>query len=617
MRGNMGQIPPRHHPFPEEYYAFLDLSLNSVLLETSRVDDENFRSLLFLNPIAMLVIHEPREMDALLEQIEEYLHAGFHVAGYFTYESGYAFEHIAQLKPSPSPLARLGVYRAPLVFDHRDGAIDNHAAPPSSNKNPSFSLTRPQLATTEDEYRYKIARIREYIRQGHTYQINFTTKFLAGFEGSPLAFYQSLKQKQRVAFGGILTFGDETIVCLSPELFFRKSGDTIITRPMKGTIRRGKTLLEDRLVMEALASDPKNRAENVMIVDLLRNDLGRIATMGSVNVTNLFSVERYETLCQMTSDVSARIHPGTSWKELFRAIFPSGSVTGAPKIRSMQIIHELEAARRGVYTGAIGYFSPDGDAVFNVAIRTAVIRDGKCEMGVGSGIVWDSDPDAEFAECKLKGEFLTTEPFSFDLTESLLWDNGFPLLPLHIARLSDSAAYFDFPFDAILIQRELQNAVQHLPDGIRHKVRLTLSATGGIHVTCEILQSVDGTRFVALAPVRVNSADRFLYHKTTHRGLFEEYRHKATEQGLEDYLFLNERNEISEGTWNTLVIRKGSTFYTPPMECGVLPGVYRAHLLATRRDLESAVITAGDLSLADGLFLCNAVRGLREVTFRP
>lgn len=609
------------HDLPPECYALLEGRDNAVLLETSRYDAENYRSLLFLDPVETLSVDAVDGVPALLEGVERQLGRGRYVAGYLGYECGYCFERIAP-PPVTGPLAWFGVYPAPIVFNHLRGMFEGGTAPPAAPRREArddgHAISGLRLAMPAGEYGRTIEAIKAHIRAGNTYQINFTTRYAFDFRGSALSLYLALKRGQRVSYGAFIRAGARTVVSLSPELFFRRSGETVVTRPMKGTARRGRTPEEDRANRDWLGRDVKNRAENVMIVDLLRNDLGRISEIGSVTVRDLFAVEKYHTLFQMISTVEGRLKPGVTYGELFRSLFPSGSVTGAPKIRSMQIIRELEAGGRGIYTGSIGYFSPAREAVFNVAIRTVVIEGARGEMGVGSGVVWDSDPDDEYRECELKGAFLSGAHDEFGLIETLLWDDGYPLLRYHMRRITESAEYFDYPCDPEGLGLALAAASRGFVRGTRYRMRLVLDRRGRPSVeSAAIEERAERLPRVALSAVRTDSADRFLYHKTTRRPLYDQIHQAGVAAGFADVIFMNERGEVTEGAISNVFIRRGGKLLTPPVRCGLLPGVYRQHLLETRADVAEAVLTLDDLLAADAVYISNAVRGLREVEVSP
>jgi para-aminobenzoate synthetase/4-amino-4-deoxychorismate lyase len=608
-----------------------------VFLETSKTSAEERRSLLFTKPRVLLEFSADQDPASFFGQAQGYLDQGYFLAGWFAYEFGYALEPV--LRPflaslGNRPLARLGVYRDPLVID-QSSPWPGHTPPLPFSDAPSQPFGQYQIANLapslpETEYRQTMARIKEYIVAGDTYQVNYTIKLNFDFAGSPEALYRALRRNQPVSYGAYLHLGDERILSLSPELFFRKNGQSLQVRPMKGTAGRGRTVGEDEVIAAALQADPKNRSENVMIVDLLRNDLGRLCTLGGVEPTSLFSVETYATLHQMTSTITGRIADHVGLAELFKALFPCGSVTGAPKIRTMEIIHELEREPRGVYTGAIGYLSPTGDAVFNVPIRTVVLNNGRGEMGIGSGIVHDSGPEAEWQECLLKGRFLSKPRPAFQLIETILWQRatGFWLLDRHLARLASSARYFDFPLNPEELEQQLvSDSRSWQAEAIR--VRILLHQDGRLEISaspCDPPRALDldlspaRTTGIALPKITVShtstdSSWPFLYHKTTRRELYTAERQKAVDKGYYEVLFTNERGEITEGSISNIMIRQGKKFFTPPLGCGLLAGIGREHLLARHpRVLSEKVLRLEDLAAADAIYLVNSVRGIVQVS---
>ena len=606
-----------NHEFPESYYHLIESKDNVVFLETSKFDDDNYRSYLFIDPVKTLSIYKIEEVMNLLDSIEQYLKEGYYISGYFGYECGFAFEKIADIPPSQQPIAFFGVYKQPLIFNHRNGEFVNNRSEYSQKPFTSspLRLASPSLEITKEYYIKNLEMIRTQIKTGNTYQINFTSRYLFDVNRSPFSFYQHLKKKQRISYGAFIKSGGINILSLSPELFFRLHDNKITAKPMKGTTRRGKTNEEDAELAHKLQNDNKNRSENIMIVDLLRNDLGRICETGSVITEKLCSIEKYETLFQMTSTVSGQVKPNTSSSDIIKNIFPSGSVTGAPKIRSMQIIHELEQRQRGVYTGAIGFFSPDHEAVFNVAIRTIVINGTEAEMGVGSGIVYDSIPEEEYAECKLKADFLTSDtPEEFHLIETMLWDNGYPFLDRHLKRLTDSARYFDFFFDSKKCRDKLEQTGRSLSKGKRYKIRLLLERNGTI--TTEYSE-ISGTELqsperIMISTIKMNSEASFLYHKTSNRKIYNDEYERVRIKECSDILFVNQKNEITECSRNNILIKKRDAFFTPPVSCGLLNGIYRQHLLQTRTDIMERILTLDELRTADAIYICNAVRGLRK-----
>lgn len=595
----------------------------SVLLQTARTDAENRKSLLFTNPAAVLHAQRLEEIAGVFAGIEQALRSGRYVAGFLSYEAGYHFD-AASLRSAerlrsaeiPSfghpggddlPLAWFGVYETPVEQDELANPQDE------AEWGSAEAAGEAAVAVSLEEYTERIGRIQRYIEAGDLYQANFTMEVRLPWSGDARGLFERMLGNQPVAYGALVNTGNMQIVSASPELFFRKRGDRVTVRPMKGTARRGRNLAEDAERVAWLAADEKNRAENVMIVDLLRNDLGRICRTGSVEVTELFAIERYPDLLQMTSTVEGELRTETSWYEVFRALFPCGSITGAPKIRTMQVIRELEDGPREIGCGAIGYFDPDGGAVFSVAIRTAVLKDGEARMRVGSGITWDSDAASEYAECLLKAQFLTRTSERFELIETMLWSDGYFLLDLHLERLRDSATYFDFRCEVDDVRAKLIAAAASFPRGSRQRVRLLLSRAGRISITSQPLELMPRTIALMIADARVDSSDRFLRHKTTRRAVYDTALKQARALGFDDALFLNERGEVTECAVHNVVIAKGGRWRTPALDCGVLPGVYRRYLRSAHPEVEEALLTLEDVVSADRVYVFNSVRGLRRV----
>ncbi len=603
---------------PARYHSLVASNPGSILLQTSRFDAENYRSYLFARPARTL-----SASSALFDEIEQALAGGAYVAGFFAYECGENLKGVGRcgLQNTNTPLAWFGVYSNAFVFDHRTGEFEGKPpdellaenAPPGQ----SFEIRNLRFGLTKKTYAKKIAAIHEYIRSGDTYQVNFTDKLRFDFSGAPEAMFRALLESQPVQYSAFLHGENWHILSFSPELFFRLNDRRIVTRPMKGTARRGADIAEDETIAHGLQNDIKNRSENVMIVDLLRNDLGRICEYGSVRVDRLFAVEKYETLFQMTSQVSGALRPGLRYSDIFGSLFPCGSVTGAPKHRTIEIIRELERGPRGVYSGAIGYFSPAREAVFNVPIRTVVLEKNCGTMGVGSGILIDSPVEDEFRECLLKSEFLTRREKPFQLLESILWNDGYSLLPLHLERMQSSATYFGFNFGRETIVAALEDAGKQLAPGVRTKVRVLLERSGAVKVTHAPVEEQAGTGRIMVSSIRVASSDRFLRHKTTCRQLYDRQYEQALRRGYEEVLFLNERGEVTEGAISNVFIEKESQWFTPPVACGLLPGTYRRHLLETKAAAAERTLHLGDLASADAVYTCNAVRGCRKVTFVP
>lgn len=570
-------------------------------------------SLLFAGPEDIVSAVTPAEVPQAIARLEAAVASGLHAAGFFSYELGYVLEpKLARLMPAERtvPLIWFGLYRAPRAMTENE--VDRWLA--THTRSGTYQFTDVTRAWDRDTYVERFRNVQEKIRAGDIYQLNLTFKARFRLAGSPLTFYRDLRQRQRVAYGAIVDTGEVTVLSASPELFIAQEGRLVLTRPMKGTAPRGATPEADAEARRILASDTKQRAENLMIVDLMRNDLGRIAEIGSVSVPDLFTVETFRTLHQMTSGVEATLKEDVGLLELLEAIFPPGSVIGAPKIRAMELIAGYETEPRGVYCGAIGTLSPDRKALFNVAIRTPVIfRDGSGEMGIGSGVVYDSEGEKEYAECLLKMKFLTDPPRSFELIETLLHDGerGYWLLDRHIARLAASARYFNFAFDEKAVRSALDaEAGKHR--GERLRVRLLLAENGTIAVTSTPMPAAaPGTVMrYAISDTRVDSRDVFLFHKTTRRDLYDqEWKLYADTRGSDEVLYLNERAELAEGSRTNIFVEKEGRLYTPPLASGLLPGVLREDLIQAGKAFEK-VLTLEDLESADAVYLGNSVRGL-------
>ncbi len=580
----------------------------SVFLETAKLDSKNQKTFLFQEPQSIIEANALSDVHTAFERIEDAHRGGKWLAGYIGYEAGFAFEKKLHDLPVPTslPLLWFGEYDAPILnpsiqFTHMRGVAERVA----------FNVSR-------EDYAKAIAKILAYIESGDVYQVNLTGKLTFDFQGDAVELYEALREKQSVAYAAFVNLGKQFLLSFSPELFFRINNGIIESKPMKGTAPRGRTTAEDEAIATWLKADEKNRAENLMILDLIRNDFGRICKTGSISVPSLFEIERFETLFQMTSTVRGELKDGMTFKEIFGAIFPCGSITGAPKIRAMQIISELEAEPRGVYTGAIGFISPKKEACFSVAIRTLIVeqQDVKSlvgEMGIGSGVTIDSDSQTEYDECLLKANFLTKPTEDFALIESIKFHGHYCLLEKHLARLKDSAAYFDFKFDEQALCDALTQYAKQLDKKTPYKVRMKLAKSGKVEVSHERIEPMQGIGKVAIAKVRTNSTDKFFYHKTTKRQIYDEATKLARQLGLADFIFLNERGEVSEGAISTVFVEKRGRLYTPPISSGILAGVYRLYVLETDSNAMERVLHLEDLKEAERIWICNAVRGMREV----
>ena len=582
----------------------------SVLLDNAR--EGRGHASLYESPRKIIRADAPREVSGALDEMEAARARGAHLAGFFSYELGYALEpRFAKMMPEGRrvPLLWFGVFDQ--VQSLEGGEIEDYL---NASPNGGYRLSEPELTMSASDYGARFDKVKNYITAGDIYQINLTLKARFKLTGDPAALYRDLRRKQPVSYGALLRTEDFTVISASPELFLDIAENRIVTRPMKGTAGRGLTSEQDIERGQWLTTDEKSRAENLMIVDLMRNDLARVARTGSVRVSDLFTIETYETLHQMTSGVEARLNPGTDIAKLIESIFPPGSVTGAPKVRAMEIIRELESEPRGVYTGALGVFSPGGEARFNVAIRTLTLfADGAAEIGIGSGVVHDSRMQDEYDECLLKMRFLTDPVREFQLIETLAYDpaEGYVLLARHLDRLEASSRYFRFAFTRDTAIEALEKNADALREG-RHRVRLLLFKDGRIEIANTVLPaSSEMSKMVyVISKHRVESADPFLYHKTTMRKLFDgEWAAMHERFGTDEVVFLNERGEVTEGSRTNIFARIGGKLLTPPLTSGLLPGTLRADMLA-RGDAEEGVLARQDLARAEAVYLGNSVRGL-------
>lgn len=607
---------------------------NAVLLETARPDRTNDRTYIFLHPRTILQARTLDEVNQCLDAVEKALKQKMYVAGYLAYEAGYAFEESLKMETRVAvPLAWFGVYDRPVCINTTSGLIESGRSLlkgiPSSIRRPAGTLSpalSPSPSVTEVEYRRAFQSIQTLIQEGDTYQVNYTFKVRFPMVRDVPAFYERLRNSQRVAYSAWLNIGDQTILSFSPELFFQRKGSRLILKPMKGTSPRGRTTEEDRALTEALMRSEKDLAENLMIVDLLRNDAGRVARAGSVAVPKLFEVEHYKTVLQATSTIKARLRKDVRTPELIRSLFPSGSVTGAPKIRTMQIIRDLESEPRGIYTGGIGMFSPDNEARFNVAIRTVVLdrKQKTGEMGIGSGITAGSTAELEYEECLLKAKFLTRPSREFRLFETMKWERnrGWSLLPYHLRRLKDSSQYFGFSYRRSVIVSELKALERTFSTvGKNHqsmRVKLLLDRSGKVEFQYAPLADLPAVLKTGLADQPTDSRDAAYFHKTTWRPLYDEAMKEAAKRGWFDVVFHNERGEITEGARSNIILRKGNRYITPALSCGVLKGTYRSFLMNRKTILlEEGIVHPEELFGADEVFLCNALRGMMKVEIQP
>jgi len=615
-----------------------------VFLDTSRSDRENTRSFLFVEPVARKICRIGDDLEEYLQGLQRVLDKGYYLAGWVGYEFGAILEGKIDIRArlcgdTCGVIADFGVFGKPFSYNHCTGENNLPLYQGSETMPGGYEVTGIRLNMDEEEYLQALEKVQYYIEAGDTYQVNYTLKLFFDFQGSAERFYLDLRRNQSVAYGAYIRRGDERILSFSPELFFRKKGRQITVRPMKGTAERGRNGVEERKLSGDLHNDIKNRSENVMIVDLLRNDLARLMYghgRSTVAVDSLFDVESYESLLQMTSTICARASSssaeGVDISDLFRALFPCGSITGAPKIRTMEIIDELEKEQRGVYTGAIGYMTPDGTAAFNVPIRTILLRRQSGEMGIGAGITHDSDPRQEWQETLLKGKFLTHPQPDFALFETILWRSGegYWLLDSHLNRLISSARFFRFSIDPAAIRERLAEEEMTFEERC-NRVRLSLKKDGRLSLVAGpcappavTTLSADPTAAAGDELPEIDFSDKIIdtgspscFHKTTMRDIYDGEYKKALAQGLYELLFCNEKGQVTEGCISNIIIYYRGRYLTPPVKCGLLAGVMRGKLLDEKSVVPGeGIVTRDMIEEADALFICNSVRGVVRVTLR-
>jgi len=582
----------------------LTLDTPFILLDDGR--DDGVPARLYQSPVGIVRANSVEAVQGALKQLRAARASGHHVAGYVAYEAGAAL--LPHLPPPPggTPLlwfalfeqvSRLPAASVPALLPDPRGVWIGEAVP----------------GIAFADYAGALDKVLGLIAAGDIYQANLTFQAQVAVIGDPLAAYAALRARARAGFGAIVWTGEDLLLSLSPELFFSVDDRVVHARPMKGTAPRGADPAEDRTLSAALAADPKQRAENLMIVDLMRNDLSRIARPGSVAVPSLFEVETYPTLHQMVSRVTATLAEGRDAVDVLEALFPCGSITGAPKIRAMQVISEVEGkVPRGPYTGAIGHLEPGGDAMFNVAIRTLCVTPEQgnrtvntAAIGLGSGIVADSRADAEWNECRTKARFLSQGQRAFDLIETMAFDplEGLLRFDRHLARIRASADLFGFRFDRHTTRNELQAATFALRD--KSRVRLLVARSGAIAIDSSPAPGApDGPVDVRVVPLPVDATDFRLRHKTSDRDFYDRPRRAS---GTFDVVFIRPDGLLTEGSFTNIFIERGGMLLTPPLERGLLPGVLRAELIESGRAIE-ADLTPDDL--AGGLLIGNALRGL-------
>jgi para-aminobenzoate synthetase/4-amino-4-deoxychorismate lyase len=615
---------PSYHSFPlNNLVPLIKGKRPFIFLDTARPGPDNRFSYVFTDPRSVISAQSIDDIPLLLKQLDNHEKKSW-TAGYLTYEASYGLEQrLSKLAERtagfPEYRGWFGVFDTPYIFDHERGKWNRPLPSPPHFRGPFKQVPAIRHAITESSYKNKLQSIKRFIARGHTYQINFTYDVLLQTGCDEFDLYRQMRENQKTAYCSFISLDGLCVASFSPELFFRKNGRTIFVKPMKGTAARGRFQEEDSAMSEALLLDAKNRSENVMIVDLMRNDLGRICRIGSVKTPELFKVETLPTVLQMTSTVKGILKPTITSGQILKSLLPSGSVTGAPKIRSMEIISKLESGNRGVYCGAIGFISPRGEAEFSVPIRTlqSTGKKGLWKYRVGGAIVWDSKASEEWRECAIKTSFLTKQKPVFEIFESILWNNRLVYKKDHISRLMRSARYFDYPLDPTSLISPLTGVEKKLLNHPRQKVRVFLDKNGKIRWDHSALIGNNFSRPapIIISPIPVDEHDPLMFHKTTIRPWYDEAS-KVITQGLYfDVIFKNSKGEITEGGRSNIFIQKGKMLYTPPVTCGLLPGVLRASLIK-RGKCQELILKQRDIEKADAIFCGNSVRGLVQVRLK-
>ena len=549
---------------------------------------------LFTKPLKELKTRDIDQVEALLKEVETYQEAGFYAVGYVSYEAAPAFEK--KLAVHPAPL--MGEY---LLYFTIHEEVETLPFPEDYE-----AVELPANWKEEVEapaYQKAIETIHHHIRQGDTYQVNYTVQLSQELKSDPLAIYNRLVVEQKAHYNAFFQHDDVSILSISPELFFEQDDRLLTTRPMKGTTRRGLTNQADLKEAAWLEADPKNRAENMMIVDLLRNDMNRISEIGSEQVTRLCQVEQYSTVWQMTSTIESRLRPEVDLLQTFQALFPCGSITGAPKISTMEIIQKTEKAPRGVYCGTIGILLPKGKRIFNVAIRTLQMQGNQAIYGVGGGITWDSKWESEYQETKQKSAVLYRQEPHFELlTTGRIHQGELTFLEQHLSRLREASRYFAYPYDEPKLLKELQEKLGHLKSNLDYRCRIALQKNGAFQLTITELTDLPASYLQAqLTEQKLDLATPVTYFKTSQRDHLGQSDHEQ--------IFHLPDGSLLETTIGNLVLEIEGQLYTPPAHLPLLDGIYRRHLLETQQ-VEEKLLTLNDLTDADRIYACNALRGL-------
>ena len=572
-----------------------DPEIPYVLLDDQKTGVTRF----FSNPVKTIQAYHPDDLETVFEEIELAHTSGYYLAGYLSYELGYLLEPSLHglWKENGSPLLEFGVFKA--APEQAPGDCLYSAASPSLSLTASWSF---------EEYETRFRQIQDYLLAGDVYQINLTFPMTGQSDAKAHEIYAAFRRSQPGRYGGVVSLGEIEIISFSPELFFEKIDMTMRMRPMKGTRPRLADTISDQALLEQMRGEPKSQAENLMIVDLLRNDLSRLCEAGSVTVPELFALETYPTLHQMTSQIEGRLQDNKSWPEIFRGLFPCGSITGAPKIRAMEIIKELEVSPRGAYCGSLGYITPDGNACFNVAIRTIQKTDENIRYDVGSGIVLDSEAEDEYHECLLKSRILTTPKSGF--FETLRWDpeKGYLRLAAHKARFLKAAKAFQVNINS----RDIDSLLNDTSFGKNHtpyRVRLSCEALSGLSLEAAPLLPFVPPLKIALSDYRLGDARQMTAHKVEARNFYDGERSRLKSLlGIDEVLFLNSEDQLCEGSFTSLFIEENGKLITPPLG-DILPGIFREEMIDQGKAIVET-ISLERLTKSERVYVGNSLRGL-------
>lgn len=578
---------------------------NSAFFYTPPIYKKSY-SYFFLKPKDKIIINNANDLHKF-KLIDKFLTKGLSSYTLIKYEAGYLFENNFKKYLHRADKDLLQFY----FFDNKNFRRIASDKIEIEDIKKDYQIKNFKLNTSKKKFVNDIKLIKKFIEKGDTYQVNYTVKGNFKLIGDPVNLFKNLIFNQSAKYSAFINNNDNLIISLSPELFFSVEKDKITAKPMKGTQQRGKNIPEDFLLKHSLSISKKDQAENIMIVDLLRNDLGRISQFGKVKTKKLFSIETYETLHQMVSTIQGRLNKKINLEKIIKSLFPCGSVTGAPKIRTMKIINQIESDKRGIYTGAIGILNKD-KKILNVAIRTIKLnkKTQKGEVGLGSGIVWDSNPKNEYNETLLKSNFLFKPLPYFELFETMKVEKGeIFLLDYHLERLESASNFFLFNFNKNKILNALQKEIKKVDANSIYRLRLKLNKWGQINIMIyEHPYSINYIKII-LSEKIISSKNKFQYFKTTNRKLYDEELFKYYKKGFSDVIFLNENNEITEGAISNIFIVKDNNWLTPPIASGILNGVYRKYLLQNKRNIKEEKIYLNDLLNCDQIILTNSLRG--------